>query len=64
LANVIVAIVLVWLAGLVAGVAAMLGFLALCIGALITIPLATFWQYLVQSHLFGQIAANSVTAVE
>jgi hypothetical protein len=64
LGNVIIAIVLVWLAGLIAAIAGMLGFAALCIGALITIPLASLWQYLVQAHLFGQIAAQSVTAIE
>ena len=64
LSNVIIAIVLVWLAGLIAAVAGMLGFAALCIGALITIPLASLWPYLVQAHLFGQIAAQSVTAIE
>jgi len=64
LGNVIVAIVLVWLAGLIAAIAGTLGFAALCIGALITIPLASLWQYLVQAHLFGQIAAHSVTAIE
>jgi hypothetical protein len=31
---------------------------------MLTIPLASLWQYLVQAHLFGQIAANSVTAIE
>ena len=64
LGNVIVAIVLVWLAGLIAAIAGTLGFAALCIGALITIPLASLWQYLVQAHLFGQIAEHSVTAIE
>ena len=64
LGNVILAIVLVWLASLVAAIAGTLGFLFLCIGALITIPLATLWQYLVQAHLFGQIASSSVTTVE
>jgi Protein of unknown function (DUF4013) len=64
LGNVIIAILLVWLAGLIAAVLGSLGFLLLCIGAMLTIPLASLWQYLVQAHLFGQIAANSVTSIE
>jgi hypothetical protein len=64
LGNVIVAIVLTWLAGLIAAVVGSLGFIALLIGALITIPAATLWQYLVQAHLFGQIGATSVTSIE
>jgi hypothetical protein len=64
LGNVIVAILLVWLAGIIASVLAMMGFLFLCIGVLVTIPLASLWQYLVQAHLFGQIAGHSVTAIE
>ena len=64
LGNVIIAIVLIWLAGLLASVFAMLGLIVLCIGVLVTIPLASLWQYLVQAHLFGQIAAQSVTATE
>jgi hypothetical protein len=64
LGNVIIAILLVWLAGLLASVLAMVGLLFLCIGVMVTIPLASLWQYLVQAHLFGQIAAHSVTAVE
>ena len=64
LGNVIIAIVLVWLAGIIAAVLGTLGFMLLCIGAMLTIPLASLWQYLVQAHLFGQIAAHSVTAIE
>jgi hypothetical protein len=65
LGSVIVALLLVYVvAGLIAAVVGMLGFLALFIGALITIPLATLWQYLVQAHLFGQIARLSVTPVD
>jgi hypothetical protein len=64
LGNVIIAILLVWLAGIIAFVLGMMGFMLLCIGAMLTIPLASLWQYLVQAHLFGQIAANSVTAIE
>jgi hypothetical protein len=64
LGNVIIAILLVWLAGIIAAVLGMLGFMLLCVGALLTIPLASLWQYLVQAHLFGQIAAHSVTAID
>jgi hypothetical protein len=64
LGNVIIAILLVWLAGIIAAVLGTLGFMLLCVGAILTIPLASLWQYLVQAHLFGQIAANSVTAIE
>jgi hypothetical protein len=64
LGNVIIAILLVWLAGLIAAVLGSLGFLLLCVGAMLTIPLASLWQYLVQAHLFGQIAAHSVTSIE
>jgi hypothetical protein len=64
LGNVIIAILLVWVAGIIAFVLGTLGFLLLCIGAMLTIPLATLWQYLVQAHLFGQIAKDSVTALE
>ena len=64
LGNVIIAILLVWLAGIIAVVLGMMGFMLLCIGAMLTIPLASLWQYLVQAHLFGQIAAHSVTAIE
>jgi hypothetical protein len=64
LSNVIIAILLVWLASLISVGAGMLGLALLCIGAVITVPLASLWLYLVQSHLFGQIAGHSVTAVE
>ncbi|OQA38382.1 MAG: hypothetical protein BWY52_03278 [Chloroflexi bacterium ADurb.Bin325] len=58
LGDIIIAILLVWLAGIIASIVGMLGFVALLVGALITIPGAMVWQYLVQSHLFGQIAAR------
>jgi hypothetical protein len=54
LGNVIIAILLTIVAGIVAGIAGSLGFILLLIGALVTIPAATLWQYLVQAHLFGQ----------
>jgi hypothetical protein len=64
LGNVIIAILLVWLAGIIAFVLGTMGFMLLCVGAMLTIPLASLWQYLVQAHLFGQIAAHSVTSIE
>ncbi len=60
LSNVIIAILLTWLAGLIASIIAGLGILALVIGLLVSIPFAQLWQYLVQAHLFGQIGASSV----
>jgi hypothetical protein len=65
LGNVIVSIILAMvLVPLIAAVVGSLGFIVLLIGALITIPAATLWQYLVQAHLFGQIGATSVTSIE
>lgn len=64
LGNIIIAILLTWVAGLIAGLVASLGVIALLIGVLITLPFASLWQYLVQAHLFGQIVNQSVTAVE
>lgn len=62
LGNVIVAILLVdVVAGIIAAFVGSLGFILLFVGIIITIPLATLWQYLVQAHLFGQIARHSVT---
>lgn len=64
LGNVIVAILLTIVAGIIASIAGSLGLILLLIGALVTIPAATLWQYLVQAHLFGQIGRTSVTPVE
>lgn len=64
LGNIIIAIVLIWVAGLIAAVIAGLGVIAIVIGLLVTIPFANLWQYLVQAHLFGQIGAHNVTAIE
>lgn len=64
LGHVIIAIILTWVAGLIAAVIAGLGVIAVVIGLLVTIPFAQLWQYLVQAHMFGQIARNSVTSVE
>lgn len=62
--HVIIAILLTWLAGLIASLIAPIGLIALFIGVIITAPFATLWSYLVQSHLFGQIGAHSITALE
>ena len=64
LGNVIIAVLLVWVAGFIAAIIAGLGLIALVIGVVVTIPFANLWQTLVQAHLFGQIGASSVTAVE
>jgi Protein of unknown function (DUF4013) len=64
LGNVILALVLTFIAGLIAAVIGSLGMLLLCVGFLVTAPLATLWQYLVQAHLFGQIGRHSVTPIE
>ena len=64
LGNVILALLLVFVAGLIAAVVGSLGMLLLCVGFLVTVPLATLWQYLVQAHLFGQIGRYSVTPIE
>jgi hypothetical protein len=62
--NVIIAILLVWLAGLIASIIAPLGVIAIFIGLLVTVPLAILWQMLVQAHLYGQVAAASTTAID
>jgi hypothetical protein len=36
----------------------------LVIGLIVSIPFAILWQYLVQAHLFGQIAKYSVSAID
>lgn len=64
LGSVIIAIVLTWVAGLVAAIVGSLGLMALVIGVLVSVPFASFWQYLVQAHLFGQIAAQDATGIE
>jgi hypothetical protein len=61
--NVIIAILLTWLAGLVGSIIAGLGFFALIIGLVISIPFAALWQMLVQVHLYGQIGAASKTPI-
>jgi hypothetical protein len=60
LTNVIVALLLTWVASLIASVVIPLGFFALIIGILVTWPLATLWVILVESHLFGQVGAAAM----
>lgn len=62
--NVIIALLLLIVVGVLASALAMLGLVALVCGILITLPFAVLWQYLVQAHLFGQIGRYSVTPVE
>jgi Protein of unknown function (DUF4013) len=64
LGDVILALLLTFVAGLIAAVIGSLGMLLLCFGFLVTAPLATLWQYLVQAHLFGQIGRQSITPIE
>ena len=56
LGNVIIAILLTLVAGLIASVIAGLGVVAIVIGLLVTIPFANLWQYLVQAHLLARSA--------
>jgi hypothetical protein len=65
LGNIIVALLLaVIVAGIIASVVAMVGLLVLFVGVFITMPFAILWQYLVQAHLFGQVAKYSVTPID
>jgi hypothetical protein len=62
--NVIIVVLLGIVAGIIAALVGMLGVVALVIGLLVTVPFASFWQILVQSHLYAQVAVHSVTAIE
>lgn len=64
LGNVIITILLGIVASLIASLGATLGLVGLCVAVLVTLPLASLWQMLVNAHLYGQIAAESVTAVD
>jgi len=65
LGNVIVAVLLTWVADLIAAIGgSLLGVIAVVIGLLVTIPFATLWSYLVQAHLYGQVARQSEVPVE
>ena len=63
LGNVIIAILLLLVVGIIAGAIGMLGVVLLFCGLFITLPFAMLWQYLVQAHLFGQLGKYSVTPV-
>lgn len=63
LGNVIIALLLLIVAGIIGSVIGMLGAVVLLIGLIVTIPFAMLWQYLVQAHLFGQIGRDSITPV-
>lgn len=54
ISNVIVVILLYLVASVVGGFASIF---------IVTIPLVILWQMLVQAHLYGQVGANSPTAV-
>jgi hypothetical protein len=57
LGNIIIAVILTLVAGLIASAVGGLGALLCGVGMLFTIPVATTWQYLVTAHLFGQVGA-------
>ena len=57
LGNIIIAVLLTWVVGLIAAVVGGLGGLLCGVGLLLTIPVATVWQYLVTAHLYGQVGA-------
>ena len=57
LGNIIIAVLLTWVAGLIAAAVGGLGVLFCGVGTLLTIPVATVWQYLVTAHLYGQVGA-------
>ena len=62
--NVIIALLLTIVAGLIAAILAPLGLLAFIIGVLVTVLFASFWQMLVQVHLYAQVGALSKTSIE
>ena len=55
LVNVIIAVLLSWVAGLIAG----FGIILCVVGVFLT----TFWSYLVMGHLFGQVYQRAVGAI-
>lgn len=55
LGHIIIVLLLGIVAGLIASIVAPLGLVALLIGVLVTLPLASLWQTLVNAHLYGQI---------
>ncbi len=63
LANVIIAILMIIVAGIIGSIIGLAGIIALVIGVLVTFPFAFVWEQLVQAHLFGQIGAHGATNV-
>jgi hypothetical protein len=60
LGNVIVSILLVLVGYIIGSIVAPLGVIAIVIGLLVTVPLGLIvFPWLVQAHLFGQVAAHS-----
>jgi hypothetical protein len=57
LGNIIIAVLLTWVAGIIAAAVGGLGALLCVVGMFFTIPVATVWQYLVTAHLYGQVGA-------
>jgi hypothetical protein len=64
LSNVIVAVLLTIVAGIISSFVAPLGFIVFFIGAFVTIPLAAFWKSLVDAHLYGQVGALTTRAIQ
>jgi hypothetical protein len=62
--NVIIAILLTMVTGLIAAILSPLGLLAFIIGVVVTVLFASFWQMLVQVHLYAQVGALSKTSTE
>lgn len=62
--NVIIALLPTIVTGLIAAILAPLGLLAFIIGVPVTVLFASFWQMLVQVHLYGQVGALSKTSTE
>ncbi len=61
--NVIIALLLTMVTGLIAAILSPLGLLAFIIGVVVTVLFASFWQMLVQVHLYGQVGALSKTPI-
>ncbi len=62
--NVIIALLLTMVTGLIAAILAPLGLLAFIIGVVVTVLFASFWQMLAQVHLYAQVGALSKTSID
>jgi hypothetical protein len=62
LGNVIVAVLMSLVIGMVAAIGGMLGVIAIGIGLLVSVPFAVFWQMIAQSFLFAQVELNDKSA--